>query len=226
MEEAPASGCSAGTDNVVRTGKIMQSEEQASDSTAWLDVDDAAARAGWPAQIGKAHVGTDVAVIERDAASRRPADFGLPHLLLAQARCQPERVAVVFGDERLSYREFTAASVQVAAYLTHLGCAADDCIGMYVEPSIEQIVLAWGVLFAGSAYLALSLEYPEERVRYMMADAKVAVVLTQHRCRERLAAIAPPGTRIVVIEDAIAYQRDHDAAHQTAGHPARGPPPP
>ncbi|KAG8154211.1 amino acid adenylation domain-containing protein [Burkholderia catarinensis] len=190
----------------------MRSEEQVSGWKALLDVAGAAGRVARAAPGSEASVGADVAVIERDAASLRPDDLGLPHLLLAQARRQPEGTAVVFGDERLSYREFTAASLQVAAHLRHLGCAADDCIGMYVEPSIEQILLAWGVLFAGSAYLALSLEYPEERLRYMMADAKVAIVVTQRRFRERLAAIVPPGTRIVVIEDVAAYLRSHAVA--------------
>ena len=92
----------------------------------------------------------------------------LPDLLWEQVRMRPDSTAVVYGQERLSYRELAESSSYLAAYLQHLGVAVDECIGIFVEPSLELMIGVWGILFSGGAYLPLSPEYPEERLRYMV----------------------------------------------------------
>jgi amino acid adenylation domain-containing protein len=164
-------------------------------------------------RVEEARCSTRAAVIGRDnEGDQRPDDVGLTHMLLRHVQRDPDGVAIVFGNDRLSYREFAEGSIHIAAYLQHLGCAVDDCIGLFVEPSIEQMLCAWGVLFAGSAYLALSLDYPEERLQYMMEDAQVGIVFTQLKFRERLEALAPAGTHIVTVEDVAAFMLAKETA--------------
>jgi amino acid adenylation domain-containing protein len=128
-------------------------------------------------------------------------------MLWEQARIQPGRAAVVHENLRMNFREFAARSSDVAASLRLLGAAPDDCVGLFVEPSIDLMVGAWGILLAGSAYLPLSPEYPEDRVRYMLEDSRAKVIFSQESFKDRLAVLAPRGTRIVTLKDLAGLNR-------------------
>ncbi|MFJ3905646.1 amino acid adenylation domain-containing protein [Streptomyces sp. NPDC090025] len=125
----------------------------------------------------------------------------LPGLLEQQAVARPEAVAVVSDDRSLTYRELTDSSGRLAVHLYALGVEVDDCVGLYTEPSLDLMTGAWGILFAGAAYLPLSPEYPEDRLRYMIENSRTRVIVTQDHLRERLTAIAPAGTRIITLTD-------------------------
>jgi amino acid adenylation domain-containing protein len=129
----------------------------------------------------------------------------LPDLLREQVRVMPDRAAVAFNNECLTYRELADISEHLGSYLVHLGVAVDECVGIFVEPSLDLIVGTWGILFSGSAYLPLSPEYPEERLRYMVEDAGVKIIFSQEKLRVRLAELVPPGTRIVTLEEAYKF---------------------
>ena len=129
----------------------------------------------------------------------------LPDLLRAQAARRPDDTAVVYGEGRLTYRELVRESGRLAGCLYGLGVRADDRVGLFVEPSPELMTGAWGILFAGGAYLPLSPEYPEERLRYMIEDSATRVILTQADLVDRLSALAPKGTAIVTLEDAEGF---------------------
>ncbi|MFG3052653.1 amino acid adenylation domain-containing protein [Kitasatospora sp. NPDC048239] len=137
----------------------------------------------------------------------------LPDLFRRQVARRPEATAVVVGGARLGYRELGEAAEELGAHLHRLGVEADDCIGLYVEPSLELMVGAWGILYAGAAYLPLSPEYPEARIRYMIEDSGTRVIVTQEHLRERLAELAPPGTRIVTPGDASGASAAHAIPH-------------
>ncbi|MFE2293189.1 amino acid adenylation domain-containing protein [Streptomyces sp. NPDC059452] len=135
----------------------------------------------------------DIDQTERDTAGEQC----LPHLLLEQLRDHPDRTAVVHGSERLSYRDLVGRSAVIADDLRNLGVVPDDSVGIFVEPSIALMTSVWGVLLAGGAYLPLSPEYPEERLRYMIEDSGVRVVITSRELRPTLALLAPPGITII-----------------------------
>ena len=129
----------------------------------------------------------------------------LPALLDQQADLRPDAVAVDSGDSRLTFRELRQKAGEVAGYLHHLGAAPDQSVGLYVEPSVELMVGAWGILRAGAAYLPLSPEYPEDRVRYMVEDSRTRLVLTQDHLKGRAAGLVPPGTRVVGLAEAAGF---------------------
>lgn len=141
-----------------------------------------------------------------------PRDQCLPDLLWAQVRAQPDSIAVMHDEERLSYRELGERSAALAGYLRHLGVTPDACVGLFVEPSLELMVGAWGILLSGGAYLPLSPEYPEDRLRYMIEDSRTAVVFCQEKLKARLAELAPRGTRVVTLTEAEAFARSRAEA--------------
>jgi amino acid adenylation domain-containing protein len=125
----------------------------------------------------------------------------LPDLLAHQAALRPDETAVGFRDERLSYGELDRRSRALGAHLARLGIGADTRVGLFTEPSLDLMVGAWGILAAGAAYLPLSPDYPEDRLRYMLEDSATSVVVTQAQLRDRLTALAPRGTTVLTLED-------------------------
>ncbi len=126
----------------------------------------------------------------------------LPDLLRSRALSHFESIAVSSGDEHLTFAQLADHSTKLAAYLQSLGAEADDCIGIFMDPSIDLMIGVWGVLFAGAAYLPLSPEYPDERLRYMIADSGTKVVLADQALRARLTELAPEGLIVVDLADA------------------------
>ncbi|MFS0723484.1 amino acid adenylation domain-containing protein [Paenibacillus sp. 1P07SE] len=103
----------------------------------------------------------------------------LPQLFTQQAEATPELMAVVCGERRLTYRELLAASRRIAAWLREHGAGADTLIGLYTERSLETVTGIMGILMAGAAYVPIDPAYPAERVRYVLGDSGVRIVLTQ-----------------------------------------------
>jgi non-ribosomal peptide synthetase component F len=140
----------------------------------------------------------------------------LPELLLEQAQEQPDSPAVVYGNDHITYSGLADSSADLAAYLHHLGVTPDDCVGLFVEPSIDLMTGVWGILFAGGAYLPLSPDYPEERLRYMIEDARVRIIFSQEELKERVESLAPADIRVITPADVAEYLRTRGNAERSA----------
>ena len=116
-----------------------------------------------------------------------PSDKCIHQLFEEQVERTPDGVAVVFEYQQLTYQQLNCRANQLAHYLKSLGVAADVLVGICVERSIEMVVGLLGILKAGGAYVPLDPEYPTERLRFMLEDAQVSVLLTQQKLLDRLA---------------------------------------
>jgi amino acid adenylation domain-containing protein len=94
----------------------------------------------------------------------------------AASRC-PDAVAVVFEDTELSYAELNARANRLARLLVSRGAGPESLVAVVMERSADLMTVLLGVLKAGAAYLPVDLNYPAERVSYMLADASPAVVV-------------------------------------------------
>jgi amino acid adenylation domain-containing protein len=103
----------------------------------------------------------------------------LHQLFEAQVERTPERVAVVFDDLQLDYAELNARANRLAHHLRELGVGPDVLVGICVKRSPEMVVALLATLKAGGAYVPLDPAYPQERLAFMLEDAKAAVLLTQ-----------------------------------------------
>ncbi|WP_426365220.1 amino acid adenylation domain-containing protein [Streptomyces sp. E-08] len=142
----------------------------------------------------------------------------LDRLLQEHVVVRPDDPAVAFGRETLTFRELHDAAASLAAHLQALGVRPDDRVGVHVEPSLDLMTGIWGVVLSGGAYVPLSPEYPEERLRYMIEDSGARIVVTQDRFRDRVTDLAPPGTRVVTPGDvrpgkATVAPAPHDLAY-------------
>ncbi|MFF3018302.1 amino acid adenylation domain-containing protein [Streptomyces sp. NPDC057939] len=129
----------------------------------------------------------------------------LPGLLAERVAEHPDATAVIYRDDKLTYRELAARSSGLADYLRHLGVSADDCVGLFVEPSLDLMIGAWGILSAGGAYLPLSPEYPEDRLRYMIENSQAKIILVQQRLVSRLRELAPKDVTVITLRESEAF---------------------
>lgn len=103
----------------------------------------------------------------------------VPHLVALQAAANPEALAVVSSSQRLTYADLDRCANQLAHYLRATGVGEEQVVGLHLERSPESVICALAVLKAGAAYLPLDPSLPAERLRYMLTDANVSVVLSQ-----------------------------------------------
>ena len=90
----------------------------------------------------------------------------------------PGQIAVYAGECQYTYAEINNMANQLARHLVNLGTASNDIIGIMVERSVEMVVGLLGILKAGAAYLPIDPDYPEERVRYILNDSQIRILLT------------------------------------------------
>ena len=121
-------------------------------------------------------------------------DFGpvecVHELFEQQVERTPEATALVFAEQRLSYRELNERANQLAHYLRAHGVGREVRVAVCLPRSIELVVALLGIFKAGGAYVPLDAEYPAERLSFMMADADVSLLLTESGLLEQLPVVA------------------------------------
>ncbi|MGO4966553.1 lichenysin non-ribosomal peptide synthetase LicA [Bacillus paralicheniformis] len=95
-----------------------------------------------------------------------------------KAADHPEKTAVVYEGQKLSYRELNEQSNRLARELRRRGIGPDAPAAIVMERSERVITAMLGVLKAGGAYVPIDPGFPEERIRFMLEDSKVKVVIT------------------------------------------------
>ena len=112
-------------------------------------------------------------------ATNYPQAACINELFEQQTALSPDDVAVIFGDQELTYRELNARANQLAHYLQTLGVGPEVPVGIWVQRSVEMIVGLLGILKAGGVYVPLDPELPLERLSFIIQDAQLPVLLTQ-----------------------------------------------
>jgi amino acid adenylation domain-containing protein/non-ribosomal peptide synthase protein (TIGR01720 family) len=124
------------------------------------------------------------------ARSAAPASYvGVIAHIEAQAAQAPSAVAMLWGDERISYGELNARANQLARRLRQWDVGPDRLVGIALARSPEMMVALLAVLKAGGAYLPLDPDYPAERLAHMLRDSAATLLLTQSALLEPLAPV-------------------------------------
>src|SRR6266496_328039 len=121
-------------------------------------------------------------LVEWNDTAREYGGEGTVHEMFeAQAERTPEAVALVCGEEELSYGELNRRANQVAHYLRELGVGPEVLVGVCLERSIGMVVGILGVLKAGGAYVPLDPEHPMERLNTMRNSLRISHLLVQRK---------------------------------------------
>ena len=123
------------------------------------------------------------------------------HELFAQrVQAAPGRVALVFGDQRMTYGELDAKADRVVSQLLTLDIGPETRVGLCLPRSPDLIVAILAIWKAGGVYVPLDPDYPAERLSFLLSDCGAKVVLTQRHLLDRL---PPVDARILCFEDAL-----------------------
>ncbi|WP_019506242.1 non-ribosomal peptide synthetase [Pleurocapsa sp. PCC 7319] len=113
-----------------------------------------------------------------DTQQEYPQDKCFHQLFEAQAQKTPDAIAVIFEDQQLTYRELNQKANQLAHYLKQLEVKPETLVGISMERSLLMIIGFLGVLKAGAVYVPLDPSYPPDRLRYIIEDSQLSVLLT------------------------------------------------
>jgi amino acid adenylation domain-containing protein len=131
-----------------------------------------------------------------------PRESCIHELFEAQARRTPDRTALLFKDEQLTYGELDARANRLAAYLRAKGVGPETVVGLCMERSADMVAGLMAILKAGGAYVPLDPAYPADRLAFMAAHSGVRLLLTQASLRDRVGAIqAAVPLELVLLDD-------------------------
>ena len=130
----------------------------------------------------------------------------LHEIFAAQAARTPDAVAVVYEQESLTYRELNERANQLARYLQGKGVKAESRVGLMMERSIEMVVGMLGILKAGGGYVPLEKSQPVERLRQMIEDAGVRIVVSMQELRAEVESVGAAEAVYLDVERAVIEQ--------------------
>ena len=143
----------------------------------------------------------------------------LQQLLTDTARRSPEAPALAAEDRSLSYAELDLLSNRLARTLQVRGVTRGDRVGILAPKSVAAVVCVYAALKAGACYVPLDPSAPDQRLRLIMADSGIGVVLadasTASRARELAGAVA--GCHHVIVVDPGETAADPPSAVSGAG---------
>ena len=125
-----------------------------------------------------------------------PRESSLAALIEAQVERAPNAVAVVYGEHRMTYLQLNERANQLAHELHKHGTGPDQLVGLCVERSADMVVALLAIVKSGAAYLPLDPLLPLDRLRHMLEDSSVRLLITGQSLRDRLSAYS--GTAILL----------------------------
>ena len=121
-----------------------------------------------------------------DTSASYPTDRTVVDLFEEQARNRPEAIAVKFEGQALTYQELDARSNQLAHYLVEKGVSVQDLVGVCLDRGPELIISILAIMKSGGVYLPIDPANPAERIRYMIEDASINLLISNNAVADRI----------------------------------------
>ncbi len=115
-----------------------------------------------------------------------PRDKTITQLFEEQVEKTPDNIAVVFGNQKLTYRELNQRANSLASYLRSQKIVRNDIVGIMVNRSLEMIISILAVLKSGACYIPIDPEYPQDRIEYMLNNSNAKLLLTFKRLKNKV----------------------------------------
>lgn len=137
-----------------------------------------------------------------------PRDRTLGGLFVQQAEQTPDAVALICGNESMTYRELNKQAAQLAHYLRKQGVGEGEFVGVLMNRSLDQIIAILAIVQAGAVYVPLDPAYPDERLEFMAKDASFSALITTRAQQYKLLSLE-------ILTICIDEQRDQIAGEPT-----------
>lgn len=142
--------------------------------------------------------------INNHLSVRYPDAATLVDLFEQQVAATPDKTAIVFGEQAFTYIELNNRANQLAYLLRDKGVARDTIVGLLMDKSALTVIGMLGIIKAGGAYLPVDVEYPQERIDYMLQDSRLQLLVT---CSEWKSLVA--GNQACVLLDELSPTNDN-----------------
>jgi acyl-CoA synthetase (AMP-forming)/AMP-acid ligase II len=124
----------------------------------------------------------------------------------------PDRVALISGDQKLTYAELEEKANRFAHYLQTQGIQKDDKVGLYCRNRIEIVIAMLGIVKAGAILVNVNFRYVEGELKYLFDNSDMVALVHERRYADRVANVLPetPNVKtVLVVEDGTDddYQR-------------------
>ncbi|MEU7436128.1 amino acid adenylation domain-containing protein [Streptomyces sioyaensis] len=144
-----------------------------------------------------------------DTAADFPAGSTVAHMFEEQVERTPDAVAVVCGDDRVTYRDLNERANRFAHHLRDLGVGPEVAVSVCLRRGVNAVVTLMGILKAGGVCAPLDPEYPSSRLAFMISDTGSTVVVTERT----LAGVLPPHDATVVLMDGAQFLDKYPATN-------------
>lgn len=109
-----------------------------------------------------------------------PSDKTIVKLFEEQVELHPDNIAVVFEDEKLTYRELNEKANQLAGYLIEKNLK-NEIIATYLNKSINYIISILAILKSGNTFMPISCDYPKDRIEYMIQNSETPIIISNEK---------------------------------------------
>jgi acyl-CoA synthetase (AMP-forming)/AMP-acid ligase II len=116
----------------------------------------------------------------------------------------PDRVALICGDEQLTYAQLEQKANRLAHYLIDHGVKKDDKVGLYCRNRIEIVIAMLGIVKAGAILVNVNYRYVEGELKYLFENSDMVALVHERRYADRVANVLPetPDVKtVLVVED-------------------------
>ena len=115
-----------------------------------------------------------------------PKEKCLHELFEEQVSRVPDKIAIIFNNNILTYAELNQKANKLARHLRQVGVQTEHLVGLCIKPSVEMIIGLMGIVKAGAAYVPIDPEIPIQRICYIAQAIKATIILTEHKLIDRL----------------------------------------
>ncbi|MCG8669770.1 MAG: amino acid adenylation domain-containing protein, partial [Pseudomonadales bacterium] len=129
-------------------------------------------------------------------------DFTIVDWFERQVEKTPDAVALVYGESSLTYAELNTQANQLAQTLIARGVNPQDRVAISLGRSLSMVVAVWGALKAGATYIPIDVNYPKERLAFLIEDSQAKCLITENCMQARL----PDTNAIRILMDGDAEQ--------------------
>ena len=125
-----------------------------------------------------------------------PKDKTIIELFEEQVKKTPDNIAVVYENKKLTYKDLNEKANMLAQKLIVNGIQYKDVVSVLLPRSIELIISIWAILKCGAIYMPIYVDYPDDRINYMVKNSNAKVVLTNSALKNKLVS-----TPSIILDD-------------------------
>ncbi|WP_033693733.1 non-ribosomal peptide synthetase [Bacillus cereus] len=140
-----------------------------------------------------------------------PSYHSIQERFYKQVQSRPEAIAISTEHNRYTYQDINQRSNQVAHRLLKLGLQKQERVAIFLDRSVESIIAMLGVLKAGGTYVPIDVQYPPERIQYMLQDSQAKVLITKIGIQKKIACYQK---HTITIEDVFMSLSIQDIPNQ------------